>query len=637
MIILSCNDIHKFFGINAILENISFSINAGEKIGLVGANGAGKSTLFKIITGEYPYDNGELYISKNTTIGYLEQSAVLSPSNTVFGEVLQVFDDLIKMEETLRSLEKEIAEHSTHSSESLNKLMELYAYKSEEFQNKNGYGYRSEIRGVLKGLGFSEDEFDQPIIHLSGGQKTRVNLAKLLLRKPDILLLDEPTNHLDIDAVEWLEAFLKSYHGTILLISHDRYFLDEVVDKIYEIENKKLTQYNGNYSDYVEKKKVIYEQQMKEYLQQQKEIQRQESLIRKFKQHGTEKLAKRAKSREKRLEHISLLEKPVHLHKRTKIRFETQIKSGEDVLTVEDLSKSFGSNKLFQNVSFTIYRGERVGLIGPNGIGKSTLLKILLKMLPYDTGIIRLGHNVHIGYYDQEQSDLNTSNTIIDEIWEEKIHLTQTEVRTLLGSFLFSGEDVLKKISTLSGGEKSRVALLKLMLSKANFLLIDEPTNHLDIASKEALEEALTNYDGTILVISHDRYFLNKVTTKILDLSSEGITEYLGNYKYYQEKKKQLEDSKTPEVEIKKTKTQLKDERRKEKEKQKEKRRAKKERESLEETILSIEENIRQLEQEMCKEEIYSDPKKSKELHQKMNHLKIELDNLYEKWEEYLE
>ncbi|QEK13110.1 ABC-F type ribosomal protection protein [Crassaminicella thermophila] len=636
MIVLSCNSITKSFGIDIILENISFTINAGEKIGLVGANGAGKSTLFKIITGKYPYDSGELYLSKNITIGYLEQNAHLSPTNTVFDEVVHVFDDLIQMEKELRSLEQEISKQSLDPSKSLDKLMDLYAHKSEEFQLKNGYGYRSEIRGVLKGLGFSEDEFYQPIIELSGGQKTRVGLAKLLLKKPDILLLDEPTNHLDMDAIEWLESYLKFYNGTILIISHDRYFLDEVTDKIYEIENKHLTQYNGNYTYYVEKKKILYEQQLKDFLQQQKEIEKQEEMIRRFKQHGTEKLAKRAKSREKRLEHMTFIKKPTRFNQRAKIRFETQIKSGQDVLEVDNISKSFGKNNLFKNVSFKVYKGERIGLIGPNGIGKSTLFKILLKQVSYDTGFINFGHNVHVGYFDQEQSSLNNKNTIIDEIWQENIHFTQTEVRTLLGSFLFSGDDVFKQISTLSGGEKSRVSLLKLMISKANFLLIDEPTNHLDIESKEALEEALINYDGTLLVISHDRYFLNKVATKIMVLSQDGIKEYLGNYKYYQEKKKQLEAPSTI-VETQKTKTQLKEERRKEKERKKEERRIIKEREALEEKILLLEENLRNLEQEMCKEAVYSDAEKSKQIHEESAKLKIELDKLYQKWEEYLQ
>ncbi|TCO76421.1 ABC-F family ATP-binding cassette domain-containing protein [Marinisporobacter balticus] len=636
MIAMSCNGIYKSFGIDIILENISFTINSGDKIGLVGANGAGKSTLFKIIIGEYTYDRGELYLSKNMNLGYLEQTLTLSSSDTIWGEVLHVFDHLIKMEEHLRDLENQITKQSLNPSESLTKLMDLYAQTTEEFQHKNGYGYQSEIRGVLKGLGFSEEEFHQPIIELSGGQKTRVNLAKLLLRKPAVLLLDEPTNHLDIDAVEWLESFLKSYSGSILLISHDRYFLDETVDKIYEIENKNLTQYNGNYTYYVEKKKIIYEQQQKEFLIQQKELEKQEEIIRRFKQHGTEKLAKRAKSREKKLAHIDLVDKPLLFNKNAKIHFETQVKSGEDILQVENLSKSFGENHLFKDVSFRIYRGEKVGLIGPNGIGKSTLFKILLDKLPSDTGLLRLGHNVSIGYFDQEQSSLNKHNTIIDEIWNGNIHFTQTEIRTLLGSFLFSGDDVFKQISTLSGGEKSRVSLLKLILSKANFLLIDEPTNHLDIASKEILEEALTHYDGTLFVISHDRYFLNKVATKLLVLSSEGADEYLGNYKYYQEKKKFLEESSIFVPDISKTKTQLKDEKRKEKEKQREERKQKKDLQELEEKIASLEDHIRHLEQEMCKEEIYSDPKKSKQLHETSTSLKIELTSLYEKWEDFL-
>lgn len=638
MIILSCNRMRKFFGVDQILDNVSFAINQGEKIGLVGANGAGKSTLFKIITGEYPYDSGELYLSKNLSIGYLEQNAPLSSDSTVFDEVLHVFDDLIDMEKELRSLEQEIAEKSmSPSCENLDRLMDTYAHKSEEFQHRNGYGYRSELRGVLKGLGFSEEGFEQPIHQLSGGQKSRVNLAKLLLKKPDILLLDEPTNHLDMEATEWLESFLKTYDGTILLISHDRYFLDEVVDKIYEIENQQLTQYHGNYSFYVEKKKTFYEQQLKEYQTKQKEIEKQEEIIRRFKQHGTEKLAKRAKSREKRLAHLSPMDKPILMNESARIRFETQIKSGEDVLQVEDLSKNFDQNLLFTNVNFQIYKGERVGLIGPNGIGKSTLFKMILGLLPPDAGRIQLGHNVYTGYFDQEQSSLNMANTIIDEIWGENIHLTQTQVRTMLGSFLFKGEDVFKSIATLSGGEKSRVALLKLMLSKANFLLMDEPTNHLDIASKEALEEALLNYDGTLLVISHDRYFLNKIATKILVLSSNGVEEYLGNYKYYQEKKRILEDLSSESPEVMKTKTQIKEERRKEKERLQRERLVRKAQEELEKKITTIEEKLRHFEQQMCQEEVYSSPQKSKEIHEETNRLREELEALYAQWEAFLD
>jgi len=398
MIILSCNRINKSFGVDVILENISFAINAGEKIGLVGANGAGKTTLFKILTGQYNYDCGDLYLSKDITIGYMEQNAALESDLTVFDEALRVFEHLILMESELRELEVKIADESSNSSsDHLQRLMDTYAHKSEQFQSLNGYGYRSEIRGVLKGLGFSEEEFSQPIFQLSGGQKTRISLAKLLLRKPNILLLDEPTNHLDVEAIEWLEAFLKSYQGTILIISHDRYFLDQIIDKTFEIESRQLTQYNGNYSYYVEKKKILYEQRLKEYSEQQKEIEKQEEIIRRFKQHGTEKLAKRAKSREKKLEHITIMEKPKQFDKKAVIRFETLIKSGDDILEAEGLAKSFFHNLLFKDVDFKIYRGERVGLIGPNGIGKSTLLKLILGILPYDDGTIRLGHNVHMG------------------------------------------------------------------------------------------------------------------------------------------------------------------------------------------------------------------------------------------------
>ncbi|KXG75649.1 ABC-F family ATP-binding cassette domain-containing protein [Thermotalea metallivorans] len=638
MIILSCNNLSKSFGIDCILDHVSFSVSQGEKVGIVGANGAGKTTLFRILTGQYPYDEGDIYLSKNLSIGYLEQSAALAPENTIFQEALHVFDDLIAMEEKLRILEQQIATAGQHSDhDALQHLMEDYARLSEEFQNRNGYGYRSEIRGVLKGLGFCEEEFDQPIYQLSGGQKTRLHLAKLLLGKPDILMLDEPTNHLDIEATEWLEAFLKSYPGTILTISHDRYFLDEIANKIFEIEHRKLTIYNGNYSDYVEKKKILYEQKLKEYEEQQKEIARQEEMIRRFKQHGTEKLANRAKSREKRLEHMELVDKPLCYNKRTNIRFETRIKSGDDVLKAENLCKYFGENKLFENVSFDVHRGDKIGLIGPNGIGKSTLLKIILGKIDYNAGQIKTGYHVHLGYYDQEQSDLNLSNTVIDEIWKENILLTQTEVRTLLGSFLFSNDDVFKTIAYLSGGEKSRIALLKLMLSKANFLLMDEPTNHLDIASKEVLEEALINYDGTLLVISHDRYFLNKVTNKILELSPDGIKEYLGNYRYYQEKKREFQNPVVEETDGQKTKTQMKDEKRREREKREEAKKRKKEQESIETRIFMIEERMAELEALMCQEEVYANPQRSKEVHEETNALKEELEYLYGQWETYIE
>ncbi|MBF8982935.1 ABC-F type ribosomal protection protein [Lutibacter sp. B2] len=633
MIILSCNHISKAFGIDTILNNISFSINKGEKIGLVGTNGAGKSTLFKIITGKHSYDSGELYLSKNISIGYLEQHTDLSNQNSIFDEILQVFEDLIKLEAELRNLEQDIS--ATSSDSKLQILMDTYALKSEEFQKKNGYGYSSEIKGVLRGLGFNEDEFHKPIYQLSGGQKTRVRLGKLLLRKPDILLLDEPTNHLDMDATEWLESFLKSYNGTILLISHDRYFLDQVVEKMYEIENKELITYNGNYTYYTQKKEVLFHQRQKEYLAQQKEVEKQEEIIRRFKQHGTEKLAKRARSREKKVDSIERIEKPLQFQKNTKIRFETQIKSGNDILKANNLSKSFDIHLLFKNVNFEIYKGEKIGLIGPNGIGKSTLLKMILENISYDTGSIVLGHNVEVGYFDQEQSELNLKNTVIDEIWHEHIHFTQTQVRTLLGSFLFIDEEVFKEISALSGGEKSKLSLLKLMLSKSNFLLMDEPTNHLDIVSKEVLEEALTNYDGTILVISHDRYFLNKVTNKTFDLSPDGLETYLGNYAYYQEKKNMFEETKPLPIESTQTKTQVKDARRKEKEKQLQERKSKKQLQELEQKIASLEEQMNDLQDLMCKEEIYSNPEKSKEINTQSATLKQDLDILYEQWENF--
>lgn len=639
MIVLSCNNICKSFGIDIILNNISFSINKGEKVGLVGVNGAGKSTLFKILTNQLPYDTGELFISKSTTIGHLEQNTILNENSSIMEECMSIFQHLIDMEQNLRSLEIDIANLSNNEEQShyLDEAMHKYSILLEEFNEKNGYGFRSEIKGVLKGLGFLDEEFEQPIYQLSGGQKTRVALAKLLLTHPDLLLLDEPTNHLDIEAVEWLESFLRDYDGTILMISHDRYFLDQMVNRIFEIENHSLTSYNGSFSVFMEKKRIIIEQQIKDYIEQQKELDRQKDIVRRLRQHGTEKLMNRAKSREKQLEKIEQMEAPIVYRNKAFIRFEAQVKSGNDVLSLQNVSKSFNNNMLFENVAFDIYKGEKVALIGPNGIGKSTLFKIILDEFKANSGNIRLGHNVFTGYYDQEQKNLNYSKTALDEIWDDHINLNQTEVRTLLGSFLFKGDDVFKTVESLSGGEKGRLSLLKLILSKSNLLLLDEPTNHLDIDSKEVLEEALINYDGTVFVISHDRYFLNRVTTKIIELSPNGNETYLGNYDYYIQKKKEKLSMNEPEAKEEKTKTQLKEEKRKEREERENLRAIAKTQKKLEAEILELEEKIKELEELMCKEEIYSNEEKSKEVHQETQKLKESLELLYSEWEEIID
>lgn len=639
MIILSCNNISKSFGIDLILNNISFSINKGEKVGLVGVNGAGKSTLFKILTNQIQYDTGELYISKSTTIGHLEQNSILNEKSTILEECTAIFQHLIEMEQNLRSLEMDIANLSNDKNreKELNEAMHKYSVLLEAFNEKNGYGFRSEIRGVLKGLGFSEEEFNQPIYQLSGGQKTRVALAKLLLTHPDLLLLDEPTNHLDIEAVEWLEGFLRDYEGTILMISHDRYFLDQLVNRIFEIENHCLTSYNGNFSTFMEKKRILIEQQIKEYIEQQKEIERQKDIIRRLRQHGTEKLMNRAKSREKQLEKIEEIQAPSVHRDKAFIRFEAQVKSGNDVLSVQDLSKSFDDHLLFQNVSFDIYKGEKVALIGPNGIGKSTLFKLILSEFEPSGGSIRLGHNVFPGYYDQEQKNLHPHKTVIDEIWDDHINLNQTEVRTLLGSFLFKGDDVFKMVDSLSGGEKGRLSLLKLILSKSNLLLLDEPTNHLDIDSKEVLEEALINYDGTVFFISHDRYFLNRVATKIIELSPSGNEIYYGNYDYYIQKKKEKLIMNGPEEKEEKTKTQLREERRKEREERENLRAIAKAQKKIEAEIEELEEKISHLEELMCQEEVYSNEERSREIHRESQQLKDRLELLYAEWEKLID
>ncbi|KPU43642.1 putative ABC transporter ATP-binding protein [Oxobacter pfennigii] len=636
MIVLSCNNICKAYGTNTILENISFSMQEGDKIGLVGVNGAGKSTLFKIIIGEIIADSGDKYTAKDISLGYLPQNMSLDSSRTVIEEVLTVYDDLVKMEARLRELEIMIAdEKNMADTEYHERLMTEYSNLQDEFTRRDGYGYGSFSKGVLIGLGFTAEDFDKGINILSGGQKTRVALGKLLLTKPDILLLDEPTNHLDLDAVEWLEDFLKAYRGCLFIISHDRFFLDIVTNKTYELGNNRLDEYNGNYSYYVREREVRKENLYKQYNLQQKEIARQEAIIERFRSYNREKSIKQAESREKALEKIERIDRPDNDPEAAKMSFEVRIKSGNDVLDAENLSKSFGTRTLFNNLDLYLKKGERVALIGPNGTGKTTLFKMIMGALNPDSGHINLGRNVKIGYYDQEQSDLDVNKTVIDEVWDTYPDLTQTKLRTILGAFLFPGEDAFKSISTLSGGEKSRVALVKLMLSQANFLLLDEPTNHLDIISKEALENALLNYDGTILTISHDRYFLNKVVNRIVYLEGlAGTTEYPGNYSYYLEKKgRPTRFIEQPQILPGMTKTAMKEEKRKLKEQAQREKKEKEIIKSIEEDISSCEARIAELHEFLCLDTIYSDPVKCQEINDELKNLESKLSSLYEQWE----
>ncbi len=637
MAILSCNNLSKSFGINTIIDNLSLSLQERDRAGLIGVNGAGKSTLFRMLSGEITCDSGEIYIQKDKTIGYLSQNMSLDSSNTILEEMLKVYQPLIDMEKRIRELEVMIAsKENIEKPEYHKKLMNEYSRLLDEFSIKNGYGYKSMVRGVLFGLGFSEEDFDKKINILSGGQKTRLALAKQLLIMPDILLLDEPTNHLDLDAVEWLENFLKDYKGCLFIISHDRFFLDVVTNKIFELINHKVEEYEGNYSAYIKERELRKASRLKQYEIQQKEIERQEAIIERFRAYNREKSIKQAESREKALDKIEVIEKPNFDQRAARISFKTRIRSGNNVLKVESLSKSFGNNRLFSNINFEIKRGERVALIGPNGTGKTTLFKIILEKINPDEGKILKGINVNIGYYDQEQSDLDESKTIVDEIWDVYPDMTQTRLRTILGAFLFKGEDVFKSIKLLSGGEKSRVALIKLILSESNLLLLDEPTNHLDIVSKEALEEALLNYDGTVFTISHDRYFLNKVATRILYLDSEsGITEYHGNYSYYLEKKNRptrfLEE---PDDYAGMSKTAIKEEKKKQKEQLLKEKHKKELLQKLEDEISSLEEKLSKLNELMCLKEYYSNPEKSQSISHEIKSIKAELEALYEKWEQ---
>ena len=532
--ILACQKITKAFGGDTILQDINFIINEGEKAALIGINGAGKTTLLKIITGEYEADSGEVVLQRGATMGYLSQVIDVTSRRTIYEEMLDAKKDIIEMEQKIHTLEQDI---SRLSGEKLENAMESYSLLTDRFEKSNGYAWKSEIVGVLKGLGFTEAEFDTPIHTLSGGQKTRVALSRILLTQPDIILLDEPTNHLDMDAIRWLETFLSNYRGSVLIVSHDRYFLDRVVSKVIEIEAGKSQTFLGSYSQYAEKKKAQRDAQMKLYLNQQQEIRHQEDVITKLRSFNREKSIRRAESREKMLNKMELVDKPVVLNSRMRISLEPEVISGNDVLTIENLSKSFENKPLFRNLNLSIHRGEVVGLLGANGTGKTTLLKIINRHLRPDSGKIHYGAKVSIGYYDQEQHVLNDENTIFDEISDAYPKLTNTRIRNVLAAFLFTGDRVFQKIGTLSGGEKGRVSLAKLMLSNANFLILDEPTNHLDIQSREILEDAINDYEGTVFYVSHDRYFINQTATRILDLSPDGIVNYKGNYTYYLEQK----------------------------------------------------------------------------------------------------
>ena len=636
MIVLSCKNISKSYGIDEILKDVTLSINEGDRVGIIGANGEGKSTLFKILSKQLSFDDGEIFIDKNKTLGYLAQHLDLDTKNTIYNEMLLVFSDLIRLEEKLLDLENKMNEpYDESKADYHNKIINDYNTSQELYSHRGGYTYKGEINKVLKGLGFSEEDFDKEISKLSGGQKTRVALCKLLLLSPDILLLDEPTNHLDLEAIEWLEEYLKSYKGTILVISHDRFFLDSVTNRTFQVINGHVNCYNTSYTKFLELREKDYESQLKAYNLQQAEIKRQEAIIEKFRSFNREKSIRAAESREKALDRMEKIDAPDEEKGPAKIKFETSVKSGYDVLHAENLSKSFGDKHLFSNLSLDLKRGEKIALIGENGRGKTTFFNILMDKIKPDSGVKVLGTNVNIGYYDQEQSNLCEDKTIIDEVWDDFPELTTSQVRGALATFLFTGEDVFKTINKLSGGEKCRINLLKLMLSRSNLLLLDEPTNHLDILSREALEEAILSYDGTLIVISHDRYFLNKVINRIVELQEEGTTEYLGNYSYYVEKKlNPLRFEAYEELANGKTKTQLKEEKRKKREIEKEEKAKKLQIKKLEDEISKNEELLLALQEDLCKEEIYSNPSESERVNKEIKILEEKIEDLYIKWEE---
>ncbi len=632
--ILSVQNIGKAYGEDVILKGVSFHIEDYEKAAIVGMNGAGKSTLLKIITGDLSADEGEVYLAKGKSMGYLSQHISFAENATIYEEVLQARADLIEREKQLREMEEKM---NHLSGAELEKLLEQYHAWNDAFDQDGGYTFRSEVGGVLKGLGFAEEEFGKTIDELSGGQKTRVALARLLVSKPDLLLLDEPTNHLDIESISWLEGFLLNYKGAVILVAHDRYFLDRIVSKVVELEHHKAHVFSGNYSEYAVKKRELRVAQMNAYLNQQREIKHQEEVITKLKQFNREKSIKRAESREKALDKLERIEKPTEENARMHLTLSPNRESGKDVLHVEGLAKAFEEQELFRDLTFDVYRGEKIALIGGNGTGKTTILKILMGMLPADAGEIKTGSGVEIGYYDQEHQGLHPEKTLMEEIGDAYPNLTNTQIRNTLAAFLFTEDDVFKRIGDISGGEKGRVAMAKLMLSGANFLLLDEPTNHLDMISKEILEDVLRDYSGTVLYVSHDRYFINRTASRILHLNGQKVTNYIGNYDYYLEKKDILEKGLEQEKTAAASRKEASDgkaawaEQKKQQAQQRKKENAV---QKVEKKIEELEEKQTELEDALADPAIATDSYQLGKLSEELQQVQDALANAYEEWEE---
>lgn len=633
--ILACQNISKSFGVDSVLHDVSFHVEEQEKVAVVGINGAGKSTLLKIIVGEITQDEGTVVLAKGKTLGYLAQHQEVDGEKTIYDEVLEGKRFLIDMEMRIREMEDRM---QTVPEEGMETFLEEYHKLLHEFEARDGYAYRSEVSGVLKGLGFAEEEFSKHCNELSGGQKTRVSLAKLLVTHPDVILLDEPTNHLDIESISWLETFLMNYKGAVVIVAHDRYFLDRIVTKVVEISMHRSAVYDGNYTAYAQKAAKAREDALKAYYNQQREIRHQEEVIEKLRSFNREKSIKRAESREKQLQKIEVLEKPREENSKMHITLTPSVVSGNDVLSVEGLTKAYDEKLLFQDISFEVKRGERVALIGQNGTGKTTILKILNGKVEADNGLIRLGSNVKIGYYDQEQQVLHMEKTLIEEIADDYPKLTQTKIRNVLAAFLFTDEDVFKRVSDLSGGERGRLSLAKLMLSEANFLILDEPTNHLDITSKEILESALNSYEGTVLFVSHDRYFINKTATRILNLTGQSVINYIGNYDYYLEKKETNEQAYLNPVteEMQAAQTPVSDGKadwQTQKEEQARLRKIQNQIRKIEDEIEALEERAAQIQEEFSRPEVATNSAKLGELHNEQVSIQERLEILYENWE----